>query len=148
MSAFGVVFRKECVDNLRDRRALTTALVMPLLGPLMLVAVFFALKEAEAKSRAPQIAVVGAEHAPELITWLGQQGVEVKAPPADPEEAVRTGGPIWSCAWTRPLGQRCARARRPPWRSFAIPRARARRRSWTAPRVCSCSMARPWVRCA
>ncbi|MCC7109796.1 MAG: ABC transporter permease [Deltaproteobacteria bacterium] len=91
MSAFGVVFRKECVDNLRDRRALTTALVMPLLGPLMLVAVFFALKEAEAKSRAPQIAVVGAEHAPELITWLGQQGVEVKAPPADPEEAVRTG---------------------------------------------------------
>lgn len=91
MSAFGVVFTKECVDNLRDRRALSTALVMPLLGPLMLVGVFFALKDAEVKSRTPQIPVVGAEHAPELVRWLGQQGVEVQAPPADPEAAVKEG---------------------------------------------------------
>lgn len=91
MSAFGVVFKKECIDNLRDRRALTTALVMPLLGPLMLVGVFFAIKDAEAKSRAPQIPVVGAEHAPELLRWLAQQGVEIQAPPADPEAAVRDG---------------------------------------------------------
>ncbi|MBI1947467.1 MAG: ABC transporter permease [Deltaproteobacteria bacterium] len=91
MSAFGVVFTKECVDNLRDRRALSTALVMPLLGPLMLVGVFFALKDAEVKSRTPQIPVVGGEHAPELVRWLGQQGVEVQAPPADPEAAVKEG---------------------------------------------------------
>lgn len=91
MSAFSVVFKKECIDNLRDRRALTTALVMPLLGPLMLVAVFFALKEAEAKSRAPQIPVIGAEHAPELVRWLSQQGVDVKPPPADPVAAVKDG---------------------------------------------------------
>ncbi|OGQ26878.1 MAG: hypothetical protein A2138_16280 [Deltaproteobacteria bacterium RBG_16_71_12] len=91
MSQFGVVFRKECVDNLRDRRALSTALVMPLLGPLMLVGVFFAIKDAEAKSRTPQIPIAGAEHAPELVRWLSQQGVEVKEPPADPESAVRDG---------------------------------------------------------
>ncbi|MCC7074233.1 MAG: ABC transporter permease [Deltaproteobacteria bacterium] len=91
MSAFAVVFKKECVDNLRDRRALSTALLMPLLGPLMLVGVFFAIKDAEEKSRAPQIPVVGAEHAPELVRWLGQQGVEIQAPPADPEAAVRDG---------------------------------------------------------
>ncbi len=91
MSALGVVFRKECVDNLRDRRALSTALVMPLLGPLMLVGVFFAIKDAEAKSRSPRIPVVGAEHAPELMRWLGQQGVELQAPPADAEAAVKDG---------------------------------------------------------
>ncbi len=91
MSAFSVVFRKECVDNLRDRRALTTALVMPLLGPLMLVAVFFALKDAEAKSLAPKLPVEGAEHAPELVRWLTQQGVQIQAPPEDPEGAVREG---------------------------------------------------------
>lgn len=92
MSVFSVVFKKECVDNLRDRRALTTALIMPLLGPLMLVAVFFALQKAEAKSRTPQIPIQGADHAPELVQWLTQQGVSVQAPPADVEAAVRDGG--------------------------------------------------------
>lgn len=91
MSAFSIVFKKECLDNLRDRRALTTALVMPLMGPLMLVGVFFAIKDAEVKSRAPQLPIIGAEHAPELVRWLGQQGVDVKPPPADPEGAVRDG---------------------------------------------------------
>lgn len=91
MNAFGVVFSKECVDNLRDRRALTTALVMPLLGPLMVVGVFFAIKDAETKSRTPHLPVVGADHAPELVRWLAQQGVAIEAPPDDAEAAVRDG---------------------------------------------------------
>lgn len=90
MSAFGVVVKKEVVDNLRDRRALSTALVMPLLGPLAMVAVFFAMKDAEEKMRSPEVPVIGAEHAPELVGWLKRQGVSVLPPPASAEEAVRS----------------------------------------------------------
>jgi sodium transport system permease protein len=85
-----IVTRKEIVDNLRDRRALATALVMPLLGPLAMVAVFFAMKDAEQKMRAPEVPVIGAEHAPELVGWLRRQGVTILPPPASPEDEVRS----------------------------------------------------------
>ncbi|MBI3968949.1 MAG: hypothetical protein HY329_25195, partial [Chloroflexi bacterium] len=39
----GVVFRKELVDNLRDRRSLAAALLYPLFGPVMLAGLFFML---------------------------------------------------------------------------------------------------------
>jgi sodium transport system permease protein len=86
-----VVASKEIVDNLRDRRAVSTALVMPLMGPLAMIAVFFAFQEAEAKTRAPAVPVVGQDNAPALVDWLSHQGVQVKDAPADPEAAVRTG---------------------------------------------------------
>lgn len=85
-----VVTKKEIVDNLRDRRALSTALIMPLLGPLAMVAVFFAMKDAEQKMRSPEVPVLGAEHAPELVGWLRHQGVTILPAPAFPEDAVRT----------------------------------------------------------
>ncbi len=90
MRAFRVIFQKEVRDNLRDRRALTTALIMPLLGPLTLVAAFFAIQQAEEKTREPHVPVVGADNAPELVHFLEGQGVVVEAAPADPEAAVRS----------------------------------------------------------
>ena len=90
MSAFSVILKKELVDNLRDRRAVTTALIMPLLGPLTLVAVFFAIEKAESKTHAPHVPVAGRENAPELVRFLEKEGVIVEPAPANAEEAVRT----------------------------------------------------------
>jgi sodium transport system permease protein len=89
MSAYSVVLQKEVRDNLRDRRAITTALMMPLVGPLTLVAAFFAISHAEEKTRAPHVPVIGRENAPELVQFLEHQGVVVENPPPDPDQAVR-----------------------------------------------------------
>ena len=91
LAAFSTVFVKEVVDNARDRRSLSTALLTPLLGPFALVLMFFALSDAKGKAEAPQVAVVGREHAPTLVGWLERQNVVVKDAPADPDDAVRTG---------------------------------------------------------
>jgi sodium transport system permease protein len=75
--AIRTVAGKEIVDNLRDRRAMSTALIMPLMGPLTMLAFFFALKDAEEKSRAPKLPVIGRENAPELVQWLERQGTSI-----------------------------------------------------------------------
>jgi sodium transport system permease protein len=90
-SEIRVVAGKEIVDNLRDKRAMSTALVMPLMGPLTLLAFFFFLKEADEKARAPTLPVIGRENAPELVAFLERQGTAIEAPPADAEAAVASG---------------------------------------------------------
>ncbi len=75
--AIRTVAGKEIIDNLRDRRAMSTALVMPLMGPLTMLAFFFALKDADEKSRAPKLPVIGQANAPELVQWLERQGTTI-----------------------------------------------------------------------
>lgn len=89
----GVVFRKEVVDNVRDRRTLASSLVYPLLGPVLLVVILVvAMRSFSERAEAPlQLPVVGAEHAASLIVFLSQNGVEVQPAPEDPEAAVRSG---------------------------------------------------------
>jgi sodium transport system permease protein len=88
----GVVFLKECRENLRDRRTVVNSLVMaPLLGPLLftLMITMVAGREVERAERALQVPVIGAEHAPNLVEFLRQRGLDAKEPPANPEAAVR-----------------------------------------------------------
>jgi sodium transport system permease protein len=88
----GVVFTKEVVDNLRDRRTLLAALLYPFLGPGLILLMVFAIgrlsKEAELPLKLP---VWGVERAPSLISFLEQNRVEIEPAPADPEAAVRSG---------------------------------------------------------
>ncbi|MCB1058472.1 MAG: ABC transporter permease [Acidobacteria bacterium] len=89
----GVVFRKEVVDNLRDRRTLFSSLVYPLLGPVLLVLIV-AVAARSFTERAEtdlELPVVGAEHAASLVSFLEQHGVDVLPAPEDPEAAVRSG---------------------------------------------------------
>jgi sodium transport system permease protein len=88
----GIVFAKEVVDNLRDRRTLVAALLYPFLGPGLILLMVFAIgrlsKDAELPLKLP---VEGAEHAPSLISVLEQNRVEIESAPEDPEAAVRSG---------------------------------------------------------
>ncbi len=88
-----VVFTKEVVDNLRDRRAVAMAFLFPLLPPLVLFLTLDreASRRSEAEDSAFEVAAVGAERAPELVRFLGQDGVTLVRAPDDVEAAVRDG---------------------------------------------------------
>ena len=88
-----IVFQKEVLDNLRDRRALATTLLSTLMGPaIMLLLLMVIGRTVEQQIEKPlELPVVGAEYAPNLIQFLKQNNVEILPPPDDPEEQVRVG---------------------------------------------------------
>lgn len=89
LRAVVAVTRKELLDGVRDRRSLGTAVFMTVLTPALLA---FLLTSSAGSARSAEdlaLPVVGAEHAPAFVQWLGQQtGVRVVPGPADPEKAV------------------------------------------------------------
>ena len=92
MSAWWVVLRKELLDAFRDRRMVVVALVvMPLAVPLILagMSALGTQRQVEKLESTLELPVIGAEHAPNLVAWLGTQDVKVIDPPADADAAVR-----------------------------------------------------------
>ncbi len=85
------VWRKEILDALRDRRSLLSALLYPILMPLMIAVVFGAVAQLEGSERPLETPIVGRDRAPNLVAWLEERGVVVLDPPADPDAAVRDG---------------------------------------------------------
>ena len=92
MKGLFTVFRKEVRENLRDRKAVFNSLLMgPILFPILFIGLsyFSVSKQMERAEALLEVPVVGAEHAPNLVRYLEQQGMVVSDAPADPEEAVR-----------------------------------------------------------
>ena len=94
-SGFGgqlrAVFQKEVLDALRDRRSLMSALLYPILMPLMITVVFGAVARLQGSERPLEVPIVGQDRAPNLVAWLEERGVVIQDPPADPDAAVRDG---------------------------------------------------------
>lgn len=89
--AWITVCAKEVRENLRDRRTLGSALLFgPLMFPVMLVVMLTVVgnRISSDLEKTLKLPVVGAGHAPNLVTWLRQQGVEIQPAPADPVQAV------------------------------------------------------------
>lgn len=92
-----IVFAKEFIENLRDRRTLFSALLFgPLFGPLLFgTMVSRMLHESVAESdEVLTITISGAERAPHLDEFLESRGVKLKRMPLTLEgarEAVRRG---------------------------------------------------------
>ena len=91
------VFRKEVLDNVRDRRTLVSALIMgPLFGP-MLFAFMINLsieRSLENAERVIELPVIGREHAPNLVRYLQSRNIDTVDGPADRDaafDAVATG---------------------------------------------------------
>ncbi|MFC7301038.1 ABC transporter permease [Cognatiluteimonas weifangensis] len=91
MKALWIVWKKELRELLRDRRTLALTLLLgPLLGPLLFLGMA-TIGESKAKEQMEKplaIAIVGAEHAPNLVAWLAGQGITHKQV-ADPDAAIR-----------------------------------------------------------
>lgn len=91
------VFFKEILDNIRDRRTLTSALIMgPIFGPVLFAFVINmsidrALDDAESSMDLP---VIGKQHAPNLMRFLESRNIDIVDGPEDiggASDAVKNG---------------------------------------------------------
>jgi len=85
------VFVKEVTDNFRDRRTLMSALLMgPLFGPILFAFVInLSVKQSLSDASEPlDLPVIGREHAPNLITFLESNNINIVDGPATREEAI------------------------------------------------------------
>lgn len=88
-----IIFTKEILDNLRDRRAMVSALIYPLIGPVLVV-LLLTVAGRTLTSRAETallLPTIGAQRAPNLVSFLQQRNIQVVPGPADPEAEVREG---------------------------------------------------------
>jgi len=93
-----IVFVKELVDGVRDRRSLLSALVFPVMAPLLSVGLLSAMvAQVHSDDRAPdggdpELPVVGLERAPTLVEWLDNSRLDpVPFDGTSPEDVVRAG---------------------------------------------------------
>ncbi|MCO4762365.1 MAG: ABC transporter permease [Myxococcales bacterium] len=90
-SVVGAVARVEWLSAVRDRRALLSALVFPLVGPVMIGFMFTGLARTMGSGEAPALTIRGGEHAPQLMSWLRGRGLQLHAAPTDADAQVRDG---------------------------------------------------------
>ena len=93
MRTLFIVFAKEVVDNVRDRRTLASALIMgPLFGPLLFAFVINLSIERSLDNidRTMTLPVVGQQHAPHLMDYLRSHNIEVVDGPVDRDAAVQS----------------------------------------------------------
>lgn len=92
MSTLLTVWLKELREFFRDRRTMMIALVYgPVLVPALMIGML-TMGENRARSQSDkplEIAIVGAENAPNLVAWLAGQGINRKQV-ADPDAAIRS----------------------------------------------------------
>jgi sodium transport system permease protein len=98
MNAAWVVFCKELLDALRDRRTLMVVLLSSVaVGPAILVALSFFVAGIEERAEQREAVVVGIEHAPSLRNYLERQTYRITAAPADYERQLassKLGEPV------------------------------------------------------
>ena len=90
-SVWSVVFRKEVFDGIRDRRALSSAMLFPLLGPIMISVMLSVISSEKELKGGIELPISGEEYAPNFVQFLRDHGVSLEAAPEDATEAVRTG---------------------------------------------------------
>jgi len=85
---FWVIFCKEVLDAVRDRKALMSAFLLPLMMALTTSAGVMLVISSLDDSEVIELPVLGAENAEPLIRWLEENGIEVRKAPIDPVAAV------------------------------------------------------------
>lgn len=94
LKRIGIIFRKEAIDNLRDRRSLFSALISTLITPALLLSLILVIGKtlfSQNEVKIVQLPVVGAENAPGLVEYLKQNGIQILPAPADPNAEVKNG---------------------------------------------------------
>ncbi len=88
-----IVFRKEMVDHLRDRRSILVAMIYPLMGPLLLGLMFlFVGGSMRVNQGGPLVVpIVHADGAPDLVRFLARHGAQLRPLAEDAREMVSGG---------------------------------------------------------
>ena len=82
------VYAKELLDGVRDRRAMFTAIIIPLLSPLLTFFLFNALIDIKEDLLATELNIKGAEYAPDLVEFIRQANITVAHFEGDAEQAI------------------------------------------------------------
>ena len=89
MSLAWIVFKKELVDALRDRRTLMMVVLSSVaIGPVILIALSALVAGIEERAQARELHAIGIEHAPTLRNHIERQGYVIKLAPADHEQQL------------------------------------------------------------
>ncbi len=112
----GVIYRKELVDSLRDRRALVSMIVVPLVVIPLLVfgmgGLSYSMAE-RAEAEVFSVAVLGAEYAPEVWGALGEEeGLRVTEVEEDFEGAIAEKRLAAAVEFPEDFGERLAAGER------------------------------------
>ena len=94
MKRIWIIFKKEAIDNLRDRRTIFSTILSSLFTPILLLALIVVLGKVinvDPEDKPLRLPTSGAEYAPGLIAYLKQNNVEIVPAPASPETEVREG---------------------------------------------------------
>ena len=98
MNGAWVVFRKELLDALRDRRTLLMVLLSSVaMGPLVLVLLSTLVSDLERRAEARTLVVSGIEHAPTLRNYIERQTWTITPAPPDHEQQLtdsKLGDPV------------------------------------------------------
>ena len=87
-----IVYAKEMVDAVRDRRTLFLTLFGSVLsGPLVLLLLFKLISTEIERAETIRLPVIGAAHAPALIAFLERERVKVELAPPDYAAKIKTG---------------------------------------------------------
>ena len=89
MRAIGVVFGKEVKDGRRDKRAVMSAFLFPVLAPVLVYGMLSFMISLKSEAEQTVVPVMGIENAPAFIRWLKERDVKVEPFEGDPKEAVR-----------------------------------------------------------
>ncbi len=90
MGTAGVVFRKELLEGIRDRRALVAVVLSISIFPVLVLFMGRFSRGVRDEARNLTLPVAGAERAPALVEWLDRQpGLAIDEAPGDPATAVR-----------------------------------------------------------
>lgn len=90
LAAAWVVYGKELLDALRDRRTLATVLLSSVaVGPVLMVVLSVLVADMEQRAEQREVRVVGIDHAPGLANYLARQTWRVLPAPADYEDLLR-----------------------------------------------------------
>lgn len=96
MKLFGdawVVYRKELLDSLRDRRTWLVVLITSMVaGPLSLLLISTLVSDIEATVAKREVLIAGSPAAPGLQNFLARAGATIKPAPAAWREELRKGG--------------------------------------------------------
>ncbi len=85
-----MVFRKELLDALRDRRTLTMVLLSSVaIGPLVLLLISTLVSGIEERAQVREVLAVGMQHAPTLRNYLERQTYAVREAPTDYEARLQ-----------------------------------------------------------
>jgi sodium transport system permease protein len=83
------VLRKEMLDGSRDKRAVMSALLFPILGPALVYFMLTQMINMRADAEDTIVPIAGQEHAPALMQWLREQNVRYKAFDGDARQAIK-----------------------------------------------------------